>query len=400
MTMEFSVGRASERSVASSFRMLEPHGTKWHWFGAFGMAGNYLLMMFYTTVSAWMFIYLFKTMRGDFTGLTTQAVNAQFDGMLSQPWLLIGVMVFVVLLGFGICSLGLRRGVEKITKVMMSLLIILMVVLAVHSVTLDGAGEGLRYYLVPDFSRMVEKGIGNTLFAALGQAFFTLSIGMGSMAIFGSYIGKDRTLLGESISITCLDTLVALCAGLIIIPACFAYGVNPESGPPLIFQTLPNIFNAMPLGRLWGSLFFLFMVFAAISTVIAVFENIVSFAMDLWDWPRRKACLINIALLVVLSLPCVLGFNVLSDVHPLGGTSTILDFEDFLVSNNILPLGALVYVAFCCCKRGWGWRSFVQEANTGRGPKFPHWIRLYAKYAIPAIVLVVLIMGYVQILGG
>ena len=400
MTMEFSVGRASQRSVASSFRMLEPRGAKWHWFGLFGMAGNYLLMMFYTTVSAWMFIYLFKTVRGDFAGLASEAVNAQFDGMLAQPWLLIGVMVFVVLLGFGICSLGLRRGVEKITKVMMSLLIVLMVVLAVHSMTLDGAGEGLRYYLVPDFSRMLEKGIGNTLFAALGQAFFTLSIGMGSMAIFGSYIGKDHTLLGESISITCLDTLVALCAGLIIIPACFAYGVNPQSGPPLIFQTLPNIFNAMPLGQLWGSLFFLFMVFAAISTVIAVFENIVSFAMDLWDWPRKKACLINIGLLIVLSLPCVLGFNVWSGVHPLGGTSTILDFEDFLVSNNILPLGALVYVAFCCCKRGWGWAPFLQEANTGQGPKFPQWIRLYAKYAIPAIVLVVLVMGYIQILGG
>lgn len=400
LTMELSVGRASRRSVASSFRALQPPGTKWHWFGPLGMAGNYLLMMFYTTVSAWTLLYLFKSVRGDFADLSAQAINAQFPDMLARPWLLMGTVTVVVLLGFGICSLGLRRGVERVTKVMMSLLLVLMAALAVYAVTLDGAGAGLRYYLVPDFSRMLEKGIGNALFAALGQAFFTLSTGMGSMALFASYIGRERTLLGESLSIATLDTLVALCAGLILFPACFAYGVSPHSGPPLIFQTLPNLFNAMPLGRLWGSLFFLFLAFAALSTVITVFENIVSFAMDLWAWPRKKACLINAALLIALSLPCVLGFHVLRAVHPLGGDSTIMDFEDFLVSNNLLPLGALVYAAFCCNKRGWGFEAFLREANAGRGPKFPRWLRPYVRYVIPAIVLTVLIGGYVQMGSG
>ena len=279
---------------------------------------------------------------------------------------------------------------------MMILLIVIMAVLAVRSVTLPGSGQGLRYYLVPDFHRMAEKGIGNVVFAALGQAFFTMSIGMGSMAIFGSYIGKERRLLGESVNITLLDTFVAFIAGLIVIPACFAYQVNPGSGPKLIFVTLPNIFQSMPGGRVWGSLFFLFLIFAALSTVIAVFENIVSFGMDLWGWSRKKACLVNIFAVSLLSLPCVLGFNVLSGWQPLGPGSTIMDLEDFLVSNNILPLGSLVYLLFCTCKFGWGWDAFQKEVNTGEGMRFPKGVRLYCKYAIPVIVIVILIQGYVS----
>ena len=394
MTMEFSVGRASRKSVASSFRMLEPHGTKWHWFGYFGMAGNYLLMMFYTTVSGCMLLYLIKTFRGDFAGLSAPAVSAQYELSLQNPTLMVFFMVLMVVLGFFICSLGLQKGVERITKAMMLLLILIMAVLAIRSVTLPHAQEGLRYYLIPDFHRMADKGIGNVLFAALGQAFFTLSIGMGSMAIFGSYIQKDRRLMGESVHIMALDTLVAVTAGLIIIPACFAYGVAPDSGPGLIFKTLPNIFNAMPLGRLWGGLFFLFLTFAALSTVIAVFENIVSFAMDLWGWSRKKACSLNILIVILLSLPCALGFSLLSGVAPLGAGSTIMDLEDFLVSNNVLPLGSLVYVLFCCSKRGWGWENFLSEANQGKGLRFPGGIRLYIKYIVPLIILYILIQGY------
>lgn len=395
MTMEFSVGRASRKSVASSFRDLEPKGTKWHIFGYFGMAGNYLLMMFYTTVSGWMLAYLVKMAKGDFVNLSGDAIKQEFDSLTADPWMMLLFMGIIVLVGFGICSLGLKNGVERITKVMMTLLIVIMIVLAVRSITLPNAGEGLSYYLVPNFEKMLEKGIPNVLFAALSQAFFTLSIGMGSMAIFGSYLKKDRKLLGETVGITVLDTFVAFVAGLIIIPACFAYNVDPQSGPPLIFVTLPHVFNEMPMGRLWGSLFFLFMVFAAISTVIAVFENILSFAMDLWGWSRKKACLVNIIAVFLLSIPCLLGFNVLSGFHPLGGTSTILDFEDFLVSQNILPLGSLVYVLFCCTKHGWTWDNFIKEANTGAGMNFPRKIHFYAKYIIPVIIIYILVQGYI-----
>lgn len=395
MTMEFSVGRASRKSVASSFRDLEPKGTKWHIFGYFGMAGNYLLMMFYTTVSGWMLAYLVKMAKGDFVNLSGDAIKQEFDNLTADSWMMLLFMGIIVLVGFGICSLGLKNGVERITKVMMTLLIVIMIVLAVRSITLPNAGEGLSYYLVPDFEKMLEKGIPNVLFAALSQAFFTLSIGMGSMAIFGSYLKKDRKLLGETVGITVLDTFVAFVAGLIIIPACFAYNVDPQSGPPLIFVTLPHVFNEMPMGRLWGSLFFLFMVFAAISTVIAVFENILSFAMDLWGWSRKKACLVNIIAVFLLSIPCLLGFNVLSGFHPLGGTSTILDFEDFLVSQNILPFGSLVYVLFCCTKHGWTWDNFIKEANTGAGMNFPRKIYFYAKYIIPVIIIYILVQGYI-----
>lgn len=397
MTMEFSVGRASQKSIADSFKVLEPKGTKWHWFSWLGMAGNYLLMMFYTTVTGWMFAYFFKTIRGDFVGNTVEQVAEQFGALTADPIAVVGFMVLSVVLGFIICSLGLKNGVEKVTKIMMLALLAIIIVLAIYAITLPGAGEGLKYYLIPDFGKMMEYGISEVIFAALGQAFFTLSIGMGSMAIFGSYIKKDRRLLGETISIAALDTFVAFMAGLIIIPSCFAYNLNPGEGPSLIFQTLPNVFNAMPGGRIWGSFFFLFMIFAAMSTVVAVFENILSFPMDLWGWSRKKSCFVNLVAVIILSLPCALGFNVLSFIAPLGEGSVILDLEDFIVSNNILPLGSLVYVLFCALnKKGWGWNNFIEEANTGKGISFPKAMRIYATYILPIILLVFWLQGYVS----
>ncbi len=397
MTMEFAVGRASQKSIADSFRVLEPKGTKWHWFGWVGMAGNYLLMMFYTTVTGWMFCYFVKMIKGEFTGLTTEQITSQFGLMTGNAGVSVGYMILTVVLGFIICSLGLKNGVEKITKVMMTALLAIISILAVRAITLPGAGEGLKYYLVPDFKRMIENGLGEAIFAALGQAFFTLSIGMGSMAIFGSYIKKDRKLFGETISIALLDTFVAFVAGLIIIPSCFAFGVDQTAGPGLVFQTLPNIFNSMAGGRIWGTLFFLFMVFAALSTVVAVFENLLSFGMDLWGWSRKKACLINGIAVIILSLPCALGFNIWSGVMPFGDGSTIMDLEDFIISNNILPLGSLVYVLFCTLKlKGWGWNNFIEEANTGKGIAFPKWVRIYATYILPIILLIIWAQGYVS----
>ena len=395
MTMEFSVGRASQKSIAESFQALEPKGTKWHWFSYVGMAGNYILMMFYTTVTGWMFAYFLKMLRGDFVGKNVEQVSAQFGALTSDAWVIVGFMVLSVALGFLICSFGLEKGVEKVTKVMMVALLAIITILVFRSVTLPGAGAGIKYYLVPDFGRMMEQGIGEVVFAALGQAFFTLSIGMGSMAIFGSYISKERALTGETLSIAILDTFVAFCAGLIIIPACFAYDINPGQGPGLIFQTLPNIFNSMAGGRVWGTLFFVFMIFAAMSTVVAVFENIVSFAMDK-GMSRKKACLVNLFAVIILSLPCALGFNVLSFIQPLGAGSTVLDIEDFIISNNILPLGSLIYVLFCTSKKyGWGWDNFIEEANTGRGIKFPVFLRVYAKYILPVILIVFWIQGII-----
>ena len=388
MTMEFAVGRVSGSGIAGAFQKLEKRGSKWHWFSWIGMAGNYLLMMFYTTVTGWMFIYFIKMLRGDFVNQSAEMVQNAFGAVIGNPLAMVGFMIAVVLIGILICSLGLQKGVEKITKVMMVALLAIIAVLAVNSILLPGAGEGLRYYLIPDFNRMVEQGLGEAIFAAMGQAFFTLSIGMGAMTIFGSYIKKDRRLFGESLSISLLDTLVAFCAGLIIIPACFAYDIPAAQGPGLIFQTLPVVFNHMPGGRIWGSLFFLFMIAAAVSTVIAVFENIISFGMELSGWSRRKSCLINALVLIVLSLPCALGFNLLSGVQPLGAGSTILDFEDFIISNNILPLGSLVYVLFCTnSKSGWGWKRFTEEANAGKGMKLPYWLGIYCKYMIPVILL-------------
>ena len=397
MTMEFSVGRASARSIVRSFDALEPKGTKWHWYGKIGMAGNYLLMMFYTTVTGWMLAYFFKILRGDFAGeMTTQQVTAQFGEMTANPWILIGFMALATVLGFLICSLGLQKGIERVTKFMMLALLAIISLLAVRAVTLPGAGEGLKYYLVPDFDKMAEAGVFEVIFAALGQAFFTLSIGMGSMGIFGSYISRERRLFDEAISIAALDTFVAFTAGLIIIPSCFAYGISPGAGPGLIFETLPNVFRSMPGGRVWGALFFLFMIFAALSTVIAVFENILSCCMDQWGWSRKKACLINFFAMLILALPCALGFNLLSDFHPLGGSSVVLDLEDFIISNNILPLGSLVYVLFCTSSKfGWGWDNFLQEANTGKGIAFPKWLKAYMQYVMPILLLAFWVIGII-----
>ena len=397
MTMEFSVGRASAKSIVRSFDALEPKGTKWHWYGKIGMAGNYLLMMFYTTVTGWMIAYFFKILRGDFAGeMTTQQVTAQFGEMTANPWILIGFMALATLLGFLICSLGLQKGIERVTKFMMLALLAIISLLAVRAVTLPGAGAGLKYYLVPDFGKMTEAGVFEIIFAALGQAFFTLSIGMGSMGIFGSYISRERRLFGEAISIAALDTFVAFTAGLSIIPSCFAYGISPGAGPGLIFETLPNVFRSMPGGRVWGALFFLFMIFAALSTVIAVFENILSCCMDQWGWSRKKACLINFFAMLILALPCALGFNLLSDFHPLGGSSVVLDLEDFIISNNILPLGSLVYVLFCTSSKfGWGWDNFLQEANTGKGIAFPKWLKAYMQYVMPILLLAFWVIGII-----
>nr|WP_315020922.1 sodium-dependent transporter [uncultured Aminipila sp.] len=394
IVMEFAVGRGSQKSAASSFRVLEPKGTNWHWFGYIAMLGNYLLMMFYTMVGGWMLYYCFKSMRGDFTGLNSDQIAADFGVMLSSPGTLTIWMIIAVLISFGICSMGLKNGVEKITKVMMICLIGLMAILVIRSVTLEGAGEGLSFYLKPDFGRAMEQGLGNVVFAAMGQAFFTLSIGMGSMAIFGSYLDKSRSLTGEAISITALDTLVALLAGLIIIPACFAFGVKPDSGPSLIFITLPNIFNHMTGSRLWGAFFFLFLSFAALTTIVAVFENIISYAIDLWNWERKKAVWVNIIAIIVLSMPCILGFNVWSGFQPIGEGTNIMDLEDFVVSNHVLPLGSMVYLMFCTYRYGWGWKGFLEETNAGTGMKFPVAVRWYVSYILPLIVLVVFFKGY------
>ena len=396
MVMEFAVGRASQKSAARSFHVLEPAGTKWHLQGYACMAGNYLLMMFYTTVGGWMAAYIFKTLTGEFKGLDSDGVAAVFNDMLARPGYMTFWMVLVVLLSFFICSLGLQKGVERITKAMMSCLFLILLILCIRSVTLPGASEGLRFYLIPDFTRFTENGVGNTIFAAMGQAFFTLSLGIGAMAIFGSYIGKDHTLTGETINICLLDTLVAFLAGLIIFPSCFAFGVDPGQGPGLVFITLPNIFNQMVGGRIFGVLFFVFMTFAAQSTIIAVFENIISFSIDLFGTSRKKAVLINGIAIILLSLPCVFGFNIWSGFQPMGAGSTIQDLEDFIVSNNLLPLGSMVYLLFCTSRYGWGWKNFLAEADTGKGVKFPAWARVYVSYILPLIVLFIFIMGYYQ----
>ena len=364
MTMEFAVGRASKKSVIRSFHELEPKGTKWHWHGYVGLAGNYCLMMFYTTVAGWMLYYFYLMLTGRFTGADAGEVGQMFGSMLAKPGVMAGLMLFVVVVGFGICSAGLQSGVERITKGMMAALLGIMVLLAIHSLTMEGGAEGLAFYLKPDFGRMMEVGIGETMVGAMNQAFFTLSLGIGSMAIFGSYIGKEHTLLKESVNIAVLDTFVAIVAGLIIFPACFSFGINPDSGPSLIFVTLPNVFNNMAGGRIWGTLFFVFMSFAAFSTVLAVFENIISCGMDMWGLSRKKSCLINGILLAVLSLPCVLGFNLWSGFMPFGEGSNILDLEDFIVSNLLLPLGSFVYLLFCVTKKGWGFDNYLKEANT------------------------------------
>lgn len=396
MTMEFAMGRAGQRSPARLYQQLEPKGSKWHLHGYIAMAGNYILMMFYTSVAGWMLDYFVRTAGGRFAGADTDGVAAQFSQMLSDPLRMALFMGIVVVVGFLVCSFSLQKGLERITKWMMVALLVIMVVLAVNSVCTAGGSQGLRFYLVPDLARMKKVGIGNVVAGAMNQAFFTLSLGIGAMAIFGSYIGKERALMGESVRVAALDTLVALCSGLIIFPACFAYGVQPDSGPSLIFITLPNIFNHMPLGRVWGSLFFVFMSFAAFSTVLGVFENIVSCTMDLSGWSRKKACLFNGILMLLLSMPCVLGFNVLSKFQPLGPGTGVLDLEDFVVSNLLLPLGSLIFIFFCTSRYGWGWKNFTKEANTGKGLKVQRWMRGYMCYVLPVLVAVILVLGLIR----
>ena len=393
MTMEFAIGRASQKTPVRAYKALEKPKTKWHIHGYIALFGNYALMMFYTTVAGWMLYYFYLTATGKFEGLDSKQVGNVFNEMLGQPVTMGVCMVIVVAVGVFICSRGLQNGLEKVTKVMMVALLLIMVVLAVNSFFMDGAKEGLSFYLIPDFGRMKEAGIMNTVVSAMNQAFFTLSVGIGAMAIFGSYIGKDRSLLGESVNIACLDTFVALTSGLIIFPACYTFNVNPTQGPSLVFITLPNIFNNIPLGRMWGSLFFVFMTFAAFSTVLAVFENIIACVSELTHWSRKKSSFINFIAITLLSLPCVLGYNVWQwkwlDVF--GGA--ILDLEDFLVSNILLPLGSLVFLLFCTRKSGWGWNNFKEEANTGKGVKIHNWMRAYLTYVLPLIIIFIFAIG-------
>ena len=383
MTMEFAVGRASRKSVIRSFTELEKPGQKWHLHGYIGMAGNYLLMMFYTTVAGWMLYYFYQMLTGKFTGKDKEQVAGLFQEMLESPTVLTVVMVIIVVAGILICSLGLQKGVERITKVMMLLLLFIIVVLAVRSITLEGGTEGLKFYLLPDVQRMRDVGILETITAAMNQAFFTLSLGIGSMAIFGSYIDKSRTLLGESVNIAMLDTFVALVSGLIIFPTCFAFDISPDMGPSLIFITLPNIFNHMVGGRVWGTLFFVFMTFAAFSTILAVFENIISCGMDLFHWSRKKSCLINLVALIVLSLPCVFGYNIWSAIQPLGEGSTILEVS-------------LVYLLFCVTRYGWGFDHYLKEANTGEGIKMPGGVRFYVTFILPVLLFFLTVKGWIR----
>lgn len=398
MVMEFANGRASQKSVALSYETLEPKGTKWHYVKWFHIAGNYILMMYYTTISGWLLQYFLKFVKGDFVqGMSAEAVSGEFSNMLSDPVLMSAFMLFTVIACFLVCSKGLQKGVESVSQKMMVCLMLLMIVMAINSILLPGGKAGLEFYLKPDFGRMKEAGIFNALYAALGQSFFTLSIGIGALAIFGSYIGKERKLTGEGINVLVLDTCVAFTAGLIIFPACFAYnGGETGQGPSLIFQTLPNVFTHMPFGRLWGSLFFVFMTFAAFTTVIAVFQNIIAFMTDLTGCSTKKAIIINGIALAALSFPCVLGYNIWSDFAPFGEGSTVLDLEDFIVSNNILPIGSMIYLFFSTRKLGWGWDKFIEEANTGKGIKFPagKLARFYVTWIIPLIVLIILVMGY------
>ena len=393
LCMEFTVGRASQKSPVKAYQALEKPGSKWHIHGYFTLIGCYLLMMFYTTVTGWMLHYFYLTASGRFDGASAEDVSGAFSEMLSSPGIMTFWMVLVVFIGIFVCIKGLQNGLERITKVMMIALLAVMVILAVNSFFMPGAKEGLSFYLLPDFNRMQEVGIMNTLVGAMNQAFFTLSLGVGAMAIFGSYIGKEHSLLGESVRVVLLDTFVAITAGLIIFPACFTYNVDQTSGPSLIFITLPNIFANMNLGRLWGSLFFIFMSFAALSTVLAVFENIICCGMELTGCSRKKSGLVNLVLITALSLPCVFGYNLWSwDGFAVFG-GAILDVEDFLVSNIFLPLGSLVYLLFCVTRYGWGWNSFKAEANTGEGLKMHDWMKPYLTYILPAIVLFIFVFG-------
>ena len=392
MTMEFSLGRASQKSPVRLFQMLEPEGTKWHYHGYVSLVANVVLMMFYTVVTSWMFCYFVEMACGNFDGLSPKEVGDAFGALLASPQTMIGYTVSVIVLGFFVLSFSLKSGLERFNKYMMLLLLVIMLVLAGNSLTLEGVSKGLAFYLVPDFSKITT----DVIVGAMNQAFFTLSLGIGSLAIFGSYLGRDRTLLGESMYVIALDTFVAIAAGFIIFPACFTYGVEPGAGPGLVFVTLPNIFIHMPFGRFWGSLFFLFMCFAAFSTILAVFENISSCVRDLTHWDRPKTSLVCCFAIILLSIPCVLGFNEWSGFQPLGPGSGVLDLEDFFVSNICLPLGSLVFVLFCTNKMGFTWEKFIKEANTGSGLHFGNWTRFYCTYLLPLIIFVIFLIGIIS----
>ena len=395
LTMELAVGRASRKSAVLGYKELEKKGSKWHIHGWIAILGCYVLMMYYTTVSGWMVSYFFKFLKGDFTkGMSTEDTKAAFGNLLSDPKQMTFWMVLTVVLGFFVCSRGLQNGLEKISKFMMSALLILIVVLAIHSITLSGAAEGVRFYLVPNMKSVSNVGLKNIITAAMNQAFFTLSLGVAAMEIFGSYMSKDFTLAGEGIKICGLDTFVAIMSGLIIFPACFSYGVEVDAGPSLIFVTLPNVFVNMAGGRVWGCLFFLFMTFASFSPVIAVFENIMSFCMDMFGWSRNKAAAVNGIIILVASMPCVLGYNIWKNLHLIGGRD-VLDSEDFIVSNLLLPIGSLVYLMFCVTKWGWGFDKYIDEVNTGKGIKICKKLKLYFQFILPILIIFILIQGLI-----
>ena len=396
LTMELAVGRSGRSSAVKAYKALEPKGSKWHIHGIFCMLGCYLLMMYYTTVSGWMLGYFVKFITGTFEGISGEETVSIFGNMLGNPTEMIIWMGITVVVGFLVVSLGLQNGLERITKVMMAALMILIVVLAVHSIMLPGAAEGLKFYLVPDIDRAMDVGLRSVITAAMNQAFFTLSLGIAAMEIFGSYMSKDNTLAGESLRICGLDTLVAICSGLIIFPACFSFNVQPDAGPQLIFITLPKVFANMPGGRVWGTLFFLFMTFASFSTVIAVFENLIANCIDNFGWNRKKAVLINIVFIFVASLPCVFGYNIWRDLHIIG-VRDVLDSEDFIVSNLLLPIGSLVYLLFCVSKWGWGYDKYLEEVNTGKGLKLPKGkgIKYYFQFILPILIIFVLVQGLI-----
>lgn len=394
LSMELAVGRASRKSAVQGYKELQPKGSKWHIHGWFCIIGCYLLMMYYTTVAGWMLGYFIKFLTGSFEGMATENVDGVFSSMLGNAGEMTTWMAIIVLAGFLVVSFGLKNGLERISKYMMLGLLGLIVVLAVNSVTLEGGMEGVKFYLLPDFARAADVGIGNVITAAMNQSFFTLSLGIAAMEIFGSYMSKDHTLVGESIRICILDTFVALMSGMIIFPACFSFGVQPDAGPSLIFITLPRVFVNMAGGRLWGTLFFLFMTFASFTTVIAVFENLLASCIDNFGWDRKKAVIINCIFILLASMPCVLGYNVWSDLRLIGGRD-VLDTEDFIVSNLLLPLGSLVYLLFCVSKWGWGFDKYLEEANTGTGPKMPRALKPYFQFVLPILILVILVQGLI-----
>lgn len=401
LIFEFTCGRGSHKGIARSFDVLEPKGTKWHWAKWLGLVGSYLLMMFYAAVAGWMLDYTVKSATGAFEGIGAEGVEAVFGTMLSNPGEMIVCLAVVVVFGAIVTSFGLQKGIERVSKVLMSLLFVLLIVLCVRAVTLPGASEGLSFYLMPDFGKLFAngpEGFTDAVFAAMGQAFFTLGVGVGSMSVFGSYMSPERSITGESVRIAGLDTLVALMAGLIIFPTCFTFGVEPGSGPGLVFITLPAVFQQMWMGRLWSTLFFLFMSFAALSTIVTVFENIMAFSIDQWGVSRKKACAINGVLIFALGLPCILGYNLWS-AFQVPGIGDIQSLEDFILSNNILSIGALVFLLFCTTKRGWGWKAFLAEVDKGDGMKFPAWARVYVSYVLPVLIVIVWVGGWIPVIS-